>query len=108
MKPVIYLVAAIFLSVCVYAFIQYVPISYKTVPVEQASVDVDGPLKKAIDKKTTLFCDIESFWSKYDIWGDTDTVYGSAQSGEEHDEATEHTADEDVSCDEQRDEAVSQ
>jgi len=91
LKPVLYLVAAIFLCAGVYAFIQYVPISYERVPY---SVETDGPLKKAIDKKSTVLCDVESFWSKYNIWGDTDAVYGPP----ENDEAAKMKTDESVSC----------
>jgi len=101
LKPVLYLVAAIFLCVCVYAFIQYVPISYERVPY---SAETDGPLKKAIDKKLTVLCDVESFWSKYNIWGDTDAVYGPP----ENDDAAEMETDESVDCDEQLENAASQ
>jgi len=106
LKPVLYLVAAIFLCAGVYAFIQYVPISYERVSysVEQASIEADGPLKKSIDKESTVLCEIESFWSKYDFWGNTDVVFTSAVK----DEAAEKKVDENVSCDESIENGVGQ
>ena len=102
LKPFLYFVAAIFLCVCVYAFIKYVPITYVEGPQQhQIVVEDDSPqaeelLKKAIDKKATVPCEDESFWAKYDIWGDTSTVYAPSES----DEATTKKMDESISCDE--------
>jgi len=106
LKTVLYSVAVILLCAGVYAFIQYVPISYERVPysVEQTSAEADGPLKKSIDQTSTLLCDLESFWSKYDIWGDTDAVFTSASK----DKAAETKMDENVSCDESIENGVGQ
>gem|GEM_PF-2400875 len=110
MKPFLYFVGAIFLAACVYAFIQYVPISYEVgsqqsqIVDEQGSAETEGPLKKAIDKNSTVLCEIESFWSKYNVWGDTDTVYGPA----ENDETADNKVDENIRCDEPLENSVSQ
>ncbi|EGG98431.1 hypothetical protein imdm_12 [gamma proteobacterium IMCC2047] len=68
-------IALLVLLLCVYAFIEGVEVV--TVK-NEVGTQTDGPLKQAIDKRTTLFCKIESFWAKYDVWGDTDTVYRPA------------------------------
>ena len=98
LKFFLYFVAAIFLGLCVYAFIEGVTVITVENPyaVEQGSTETEGPLKKAIDKKSTVLCDVESFWAKYNVWGDTDVVYAPS----ENDEAAEKKVDENISCDE--------
>lgn len=75
MKFFLSTITLLVLLICAYAFIEGVEVvTVKNEVVTQT----DGPLKQAIDKRSTLFCKIESFWAKYDIWGDTDTVYRPA------------------------------
>ena len=102
LKYFLYFVAAILLCVCVYIFIKYVPITYVEGPqkpqivVERDSSQTEESLKKATDTKTAEPCEDESFWAKYNIWGDTGTVYRPSES----DEAATKKMDESISCDE--------
>jgi len=106
LKPFFYFLAVISIAVCVYAFVEGVTVMTVENPhaAEEVTSETEGPLKKAIDKNSTVLCEIESFWSKYNVWGDTDTVYGPA----EHDEAVENKVDESIGCDEPLEDTVSQ
>jgi len=100
LKLFFYFLAAISIAVCVYAFVEGVTV----ITVENPHAEPEGPLKKAIDKKSTVLCEIESFWSKYNFWGDTDTVYAPA----ENNEAAENKVDESIGCVEPLEDTVSQ
>ena len=50
--------------------------------VEGDSSQTEESLKKAVDEKVTEPCESESFWAKYDIWGDTSTVYTPSDDDE--------------------------
>jgi len=94
LKSFFYLLAVIFIGICVYAFVEGVTVI--TVQSPQGTNEAEGPLKKAIDKNSTVLCEIESFWLEYNIWGDTDTVYAPA----ENDEKETKKMDESVACEE--------
>ncbi len=110
LKSFLYFFGAIFLAACIYAFIQSVPISYEVdvqqsqIVTEQVGAKTQGPLKSAIDKKSTVLCEIESFWSKYNVWGDTDKVYTST----ENDGADEKEVNGNNGCEQPFDDAVSE
>ena len=98
MKFFLPIIALLALLLCVYAFIEGVEVV--TVK-NEVGTQTDGPLKQAIDKRTTLFCKIESFWAKYDIWGDTDTVYRPAAEAKAD---VAPTSEQQAGCDQRGDE----
>lgn len=97
LKPILYLFAAIFLAVGVYTFIKYVPISYVKASqvAEQANAEIEAAPKKTIKKQSRLLCEIEVFWAKYNVLGDMDNVYATAEN-----KAADKRQGETVSCDE--------
>jgi len=97
LKVFLYFVAAIFLGLCVYAFVEGVTVVTVENPlaVELDSNEAEGALK-VIDGKVTAPCEEESFWAKYNVWGDIGSVYTPTDS----DEAVSKKVDESISCDE--------
>lgn len=102
LKFFLYFVAAIFLCLGVYIFINYDSITIMEGPQKQQTVvegdssQTEESLKKAIDEKVTEPCERESFWAKYDIWGDTSTIYTPSDD----DEAAKKKMNGSKSCDE--------
>lgn len=92
LKPILYFFVVIFIAIGIYTFIKYVPISYvKAAHVaEQANANTEAPLKK----QSRLLCEIEAFWAKYNVLGDMDNVYATAEN-----KAADKHQGETVSCD---------
>lgn len=102
MKAFLYFVAAIFIGLCVYAFVEGVTV----ITVEQQQQAAEGAsLVEESDTATAKPCEEEGgFWAEYNVWGNTDTLYGPAESTE----AVEGSVDENISCDELFEDGINQ
>ena len=103
LKAFLYFVAAISIGLCVYAFVEGVTVITVESQQQQAAEDAIALVEKS-DTETAKPCEEAGFWATYDVWGDTDTLYGLGKS----EDAAEGNADKNISCDEPFEDGINQ